>query len=142
MSIFDEIQDAPYFSLCGMDCQSKIVGVHDGDTVNALIQCNDSIFKFRCRLARIDAPELKSTNEQEKKQAIHSRDMLSSLVLNQIVRLKIGKNDKFSRPLVDIYIPGANEESEENEEICVNDWLVTNNFARLYHGEKKKEWTF
>ena len=65
-----------------------------------------------------------------------------AIVLNQIVRLKIGKNDKFSRPLVDIYIPGANEESEENEEICVNDWLVTNNFARLYHGEKKKSGLF
>ena len=139
MSVFDNVNDAPYFSLCGLECPSKIVGVHDGDTVNALIECNNSVFKFRCRLARIDSPELKSTDEEEKRHAILSRDMLSSLILNKIVRLKIGKHDKYNRPLIEIFLPNDNTEEED---LCVDNWLVANNLARPYHGEKKKEWTF
>ena len=53
---------------------AKVVSVHDGDTCDLVISRYSSLERFKCRLAAIDTPELK-TGEKAKK----ARDFLAWL---------------------------------------------------------------
>ena len=136
MSLFDEIQDAPFFSLSGLECDAKIVNCHDGDTVQALIPLNGSIYKWKCRLSDIDTPEIRTHDKSEKERGLHARDVLSDLILNRVVRVKCGIFEKYGRLLVHIYIPDSNGDGQ----ICLNDWMVDNGYAHRYNGGTKEKW--
>mgnify|MGYP002804001824 FL=1 len=53
---------------------AKVVSVHDGDTCDLVISRNGGLQKFKCRLAAIDTPELKTGRKAEK-----ARDFLAWL---------------------------------------------------------------
>ena len=73
----------PKFSLNGLSCWGKIVYVYDGDTVHIVINFNNSLTKFNCRLYGIDTKEMTSTNQSDKESAIKARDfLLSKLTFN------------------------------------------------------------
>lgn len=94
----------PKFSFKDKNFTAKIVKVHDGDTVHAVfIPFNDPA-NFVIRLEGIDTCEINSKNEDEKKNAINARNILSELILNKIVTLKCGSFDKYGRLLAKIYI--------------------------------------
>jgi micrococcal nuclease len=119
-----------FFSLNGQTVQAKVVKVYDGDTIHVVFKYFDKFYKWNCRIAHVDTPELRTKNEEEKKKGYEVRDKLRELILNKIVKLNCLEFDKYGRLLVDIYLNESN----------VNDWLVTNGYAKKYEGGTKEKW--
>ena len=61
---WDEVKDAPLFSLEGQEIKAKVVSVYDGDTVKCVFPKKD--VKWNCRLSGVDTPELRTRNKIEK----------------------------------------------------------------------------
>lgn len=126
------------FSLYGFNIECKIVSVYDGDTVNVVFPLNlinkntTEFYKFSCRLINIDTPEIRTDNEEEKKRAYLIRDKLREKILNKVVKIKCYDFDKYGRLLIEIFY----------DDININNWLLENNYAKLYDGGKKSEWIF
>lgn len=117
------------FTLDGMVFQAKVVDVHDGDTIKAVFKVFDKYYKWNCRIAHVDTPELKTDNHDEKERAIFVRDKVRELILNKIVTLHCLTFDKYGRLLAEIVVPGTNERLHE--------WLISNKYANLYEGKTK-----
>ena len=118
----------PRFSLNGRTFTAKCVKVYDADTIHVVFSLSGQLHRFICRLAHIDAAELKSTGE-ENRVAIEGRDYLRDLILNQLIIIECGKFDKYGRVLVTITFNNEN----------VNDLLVSKNYAYKYNGREKQE---
>ena len=117
------------FTLDGMVFQAKIVDVHDGDTIKAVFKVFDKYYRWNCRIAHVDTPELKTDNAEEKERAIFVRDKVRELLLNKIVTLHCLTFDKYGRLLIEVEVPGTNERLHE--------WLITNKYANPYEGKTK-----
>ena len=50
--------------------------------------------------------------------------------MDQVVSLQCGDLDKYGRLLVTVY----------KNDICMNNWLIENNYAFAYDGGTKKSW--
>jgi endonuclease YncB( thermonuclease family) len=74
--------NVPEFTLNGTSCWGKIVYVYDGDTVHIVIDFNNNLTKFNCRLSGIDTKEMRSTNLNDKELAIKARNFLLSKITN------------------------------------------------------------
>ena len=119
----------PIFSLDGMNFQAKIVDVHDGDTVKAVFKVFDKYYKWNCRIAHVDTPELRTDDPAEKARGLFVRDKLRELILNKIVTLHCLKFDKYGRLLVEIVTNELN--------VPIHEWLIHNKYANLYEGKTK-----
>jgi len=73
---------------------TKVVGVHDGDTISVL---TTSKTELKIRLAGIDAPELKQAFGSKARQA------LSGMIFGKTVRLVISGKDHYGRSLAEVY---------------------------------------
>lgn len=124
--------DTPFFSLNGTSTSATIVKVYDGDTVHAVFDFMGKSFKWKCRIAHVDTPELRTKNEEEKKKGYAVRDQLSELILNKVVQLDCQEFDKYGRLLVEITIPET--------KVRVHEWLVQNGHAKAYEGGTKEAW--
>lgn len=124
-------EKTPRWSLCGLETLAKCVNVYDGDTCQLVfyVEGIDKFCRFTCRCNDYDSPEIKSENENEKVKAYEARDYLSSLILNKIVTIKIGKFDKYKRPLVDIYV----------DDIFINYHMIEKGYGYPYKGGKKRK---
>lgn len=122
------------FSLEGLKINGLVCSVYDGDTITCIFSFpgTDIKYKWKCRLDRIDTPEIKTKDDLEKLNGIKVRDILRSKILNKDVELLCGKMDKYGRVLVDILYEGVN----------INDWLIENNYANKYDGGTKTLWDF
>lgn len=107
----------------------KVIKVYDGDTITvaAYLKGDSQCYKFKVRLNGIDSPELRGSNENEKKHAVISRDVLSDKILNNIVTLDIKGTEKYGRLLADVIYDGTN----------MNEWMINNGYAVKYDGGKK-----
>ena len=113
----------------------KVIKVYDGDTITIAAKPyhNYPVYRFSVRLNGIDAPELKTKNENEKKHAIISRDALKEKILGRIVNLVNIQHDKYGRILADVFLG--------NENICK--WMLCENYVVEYDGgtkNKPAEW--
>lgn len=118
---------------------AKVVNVYDGDTVTLATfpGKSDECFLFRCRLARIDAPEMikqsgttKRARDRERAMAIKSRDALRKLIDEKIIRVQVLGLEKYGRVLAELEIDQQN----------VSDWMVRHKHAVPYDGGKKQKW--
>ncbi len=109
----------------------KVIKVYDGDTITIATKINKIKYKFSVRLAGIDSPEIKGKSKHEKECAIISRDELSKLIMNKMVRLENLSTEKYGRVLADVYIGS----------IHVNKFMLDNNYAIPYDGKTKKLFT-
>ncbi len=155
--------NTPEFSLCGLTLQGKVVSCYDADTCKIVLPLQNSIYKFTCRLNRIDTPEMKPrkdkpNREQEIVWAKKARaellkmiceDNLSSNfdnldikkeevinILNKnkkLVKVKADIWDKYGRLLVELY----NSDDDINNSKSFNDILVEKNLAVSYDGGTK-----
>ena len=109
----------------------KVIKVYDGDSITIAAKPYDNypIYRFSVRLNGIDTPELRTSNENEKKHAILARDALHDKIYNKIVELKNVESEKYGRLLADIYLDDEN----------INEWLITKNFAVKYDGGTKQK---
>lgn len=109
----------------------KVIKVYDGDTITVASKLHNSsdetIYRFSVRLCGIDSAEMKSKNEIERLHAVKARDALASIVLGKMVLLKNVSTEKYGRLLADVYY----------NDICLNDWMLKNNYAVPYAGGTK-----
>lgn len=137
-----------------------VESVYDGDTISILVPMKISIYdmvehdkinirsdtnptnkivlnKIRVRLYGIDAPELKPSKNMPNRnehiaKAKKSKDFLSNLILNKIVKVNFLSNDKYGRPLVKLYIDDA-----DIKNIYINDLIIEKGYAVEYYGKTK-----
>ncbi len=122
------------FSLNERLVKGKCVDVYDGDTIKLVLAIpfdEDKLYKWNCRINRVDTPELRTKNKKEKEYGYEVRNKLREKILNKILDVKCLEFDKYGRLLVELY-------TEDKE--CINDWLIQNNFAFEYHGGTKQKW--
>ena len=113
---------------------AKVLRVHDGDTatmelsqpINLLGKLRGKMVfcDVRCRLAGINATELKDAGGPE------ARDHLASMIDGKDVLVELAGIDKYDRPLVRIYLG--------NDPLTVNDRMVRDGHARVWDGEGPK----
>ena len=108
----------------------KVVSVYDGDTIKVVFPFHETLYKWNCRLSRVDTPELRTKNELEKKFGYEVRDKLRKKILNKVINVKCGEFDKYGRLLTELYIEDEN----------INQWLIDNEYAFEYDGGTKKSW--
>jgi micrococcal nuclease len=124
-------EKTPSFTLAGYKTEAKVVKVYDGDTVHVVFSYFNTYYKWIGRIAHVDTPELKTKNEEEKKKGYEVRDKLRELILGKIVQLHCHEFDKYGRLLIDIEIDG----------IKVDEWLLSNGYAKKYEGGTKEKWS-
>lgn len=116
--------------------RGKVVKVYDGDTITVAAKLpfiDSPIYRFAVRLSGIDSPEIRTSNVNEKKHAIISRDALNEFIGNRMVEIKNVSTEKYGRILADIYYEG----------VFVNQWMVEQGYAVAYDGGTKtrdKSW--
>lgn len=132
------------FSLCGREFIGKIVNIHDGDTLTAIIELfPGQYYKFNFRFLGINAPEI---SWKERIKGLESKYRVINFFTNIPIdtlrtysysdmrnifngdysyycKLKCAKeNDKYGRVLANIY----------KDDVCINDLLVRENLACKY----------
>ena len=97
--------------------------VYDGDTITVDIDLGfDVVLKAqKIRLVRINAPEVRG---KERPDGLKSRDALRAKIGNRWIKIKTQKDKKgkYGRWLGEIWL----------EDLCVNDWLISEGLAVLY----------
>lgn len=149
----------PQFTLEGRSLFGKVVYVYDGDTIHCVINWNNKLTKFVCRLNGIDSPEVCPKNisdlEAKKKEiesAIKSRNYLIEQVTGQkLVNERMTKSqikeylahstkliwihflqfDKYGRVLVEIY-------TDNKVKTTINQEMLDKKYAVSYDGGTKK----
>uniref|UniRef100_A0A6C0ETR5 TNase-like domain-containing protein n=1 Tax=viral metagenome TaxID=1070528 RepID=A0A6C0ETR5_9ZZZZ len=124
--------DTPIFTLIGHKSIAKVVHVYDGDSVHLVIEVFGKLYKWKCRLAHVDTPELKTKNLKEKEMGFNVRDKLRELMDDKIVDVECFEFDKYGRLLVEITIRETG--------VKVHEWLISNNYAKKYEGGTKDKW--
>ena len=116
--------------------KAKVIDVYDGDTCTLAAFIEDRAYKFRCRLARIDAPEMRPdaslsarARDFELRAAKRSKQLLKDICLNRIVELHNVSNEKWGRVLADLRVVGDTE--------FVSDIMMRAGLAIPYDGGKK-----
>ena len=109
----------------------RVIKVYDGDTITiaSKIPIKDSpLYRFSVRLNGIDTPELKGSDEIEKRVALLARDALRDRILYKDVTIINVQTEKYGRLLAEVIFNGEN----------MNEWMITQRFAVEYNGGTKK----
>jgi micrococcal nuclease len=116
--------------------KAKVLKVLDGDTVDIDLDLGFNIVlaSQRVRMAGIDTPESRTTNNEEKVRGQLSKKKLAEkLPVGSWVRIETQKSDsnddKFGRILA-VFIM--------EDGTSLNQWMIDNNYAVLYNGENKE----
>lgn len=134
--MLEEATDSiPLFSLEGRKSRGKLVSCFDGDTCHIVLEMDNALVKFNCRLIGIDTPEIHLPpnapfRDELKAAAFKARDRLKELCQG-IVEVQCFSWDKYGRLLVRLY---------NHEGKCVNDSLVEEGLAVKYDGGTKGKW--
>lgn len=115
---------------------AKVVNVVDGDTFDIDLDLGFNIWirNFRVRLLGLDTPEsYRPKSKLEKKAALLISEDLRNKVLNKKITIQSIKylDGKFGRPLIDVWV----------NKLKINNYLITNNLAKVNFGNKKEKWT-
>ena len=124
------------FSFDGIETYAKVVSIHDPDTVTIVFEWNNQLIKLNVRLDGIDAPELKSKVPAESAACRAGTLRLQELINNKVVKVILGKFDKFGRVLSTIHTLHP----IDDEITCINDYLIQYQYVRSYDGGKKLAW--
>tara|TARA_B100000282_G_C31592521_1_gene426313 strand:+ start:325 stop:801 length:477 start_codon:yes stop_codon:yes gene_type:complete len=153
---WDKINDnIEEISFKGQEKIGKVVSVYDGDSIKIVFplinDMSNTLYKWNCRLINIDTPEIRTRNLKEKEFGLKIRDILRDKILNKIVTIKCHDFDKFGRLLVEVFIKEIDmstinkitsvfSSKKNNNLISINEWLIKNNYARVYTGGKREPW--
>lgn len=119
-------ENTPYLTLTG-NVLCKVVDVYDGDTVTVAFRLESTSYKLKVRLFGIDAPEIRTQDAVEKRDALISRDVLRNKVLNKLVWLECKGKEKYGRLLGVLY--------DENKKENINEYMVIKHHAVPYDGK-------
>lgn len=119
--------------------RGKVVDVFDGDTLTIVAFIEGRPYRFRCRLPRIDAPEMRPDPHHTAKQkqaevraARLSRNYLSDLCLHRMVRVTDIKNEKWGRVMGELTVEG--------DDVTLSDHMLRAGMALAYSGGTKSAW--
>ena len=130
---------------CDVKYRCSLDRVIDGDTIDVYIDLGfDVMTRKRCRLLGIDTPESRTSDKEEKKYGLQSKQKLKEWCLKAVasdkddihleLRCVKGKtNDKYGRVLGEVWIIDGDQENN------VNRWLCENHYAVAYHGQNKDD---
>lgn len=112
---------------------ARVLRVYDGDTIfiASLLPHSKEVYRFPVRIARVDAPELRTRNPEEKAAAVVSRDALHALLHGACVELRDVSYDKYGRLLAEVW----------HGDINVSDWLLSRGLAVPYDGKTKPQFS-
>ena len=134
------------FSFTGEEGYCQVSNVYDADTCRIIFYLKSELIRVTVRLDEIDAPEIKPSKNQtpleiqnEINAAIFARDRVRELTSNKLMFMKLGKNDKYKRPLCNLYT------CDSNYKVCdrIQDILLNEKLVVKYTGGKKllyKDW--
>lgn len=141
------------FSFNGVSSYCKVSDVHDGDSCRVIFyyggptpegrgqQKNKVLTRVSVRLANINTPEIKSDNEHEVELGETAKQFVSDYILDKICYVQFYKNDKYKRPLADIFPCIPNEDGGYiKTDKSISQILIDQGLAREYHGGKKQPW--
>jgi len=114
----------PQFTKC------KVIRIIDGDTVEVQAKLHKlcPTYTFTLRLARIDCPELKSNNADEKRVAELAKNFTSARTLNQTLRCVVHSYGTYrGRLIADLFVDDTSLSSQ----------LIMNRLAVPYDGRRK-----
>jgi micrococcal nuclease len=114
---------------------SKIRRVLDGDTVDVTIDLGFNIhLNHRVRLSNIDAPSVRTLNEEVKKYGLRAKEKLEEYLNfdgNIIVATqKPSETEKYGRVLGEIYVEGHN--------LTASEYMFANQYAWVYDPKDRK----
>lgn len=135
-SILMTMEKGPDFSMDGEEYIARVVDVYDGDTCRIVFYRNGEYQQHRARMNGYDSPEIKPSltlvlRDKHIEAAKIAKNELIGMIFKpeQLVKVKCGKNDKYGRLLVTIFLENG---------INVNEWMVAHHFGIPYHGGTKK----
>lgn len=111
--------------------------VYDGDTFRLILPVCCKKYIFSCRLNRLDTPEIRTKNKEEKTVGLMVRDYVKGLLTDNIFRVSCGDFDKYGRVLCDIFV------QIDGADVLLSDHLIEKGYAYRYDGGHKKtfdEW--
>jgi endonuclease YncB( thermonuclease family) len=132
------VENTPLFTFEGIKEHVKILRCLDGDTLDIALRdkITGLVYKHRVRMFGIDTPEMhpkkdKANREEEIKLANISKNALDNLCKenNYIILAHFMKDDKYGRRMAKFFTKDGT---------CINDWMVTNGYAKNYDGGKKE----
>ncbi len=155
MSLVEATMQIPEFSLAGKTLPGKVVACYDGDTFHAVLETPFGLWRFSCRMAGYDTPEMKPPKTKidrdiEKARALKSKhalltqvsdsvpvlsqtttnvDLDAAVVKNRkIIQVICKEFDKYGRLLVDVSMPDGT---------TVNQWMIQQGYGYAYDGGTK-----
>jgi endonuclease YncB( thermonuclease family) len=105
---------------------ASVVRVYDGDTPILEFEIPvwiGSVFKVteRCRMAKINAPEMNSTSAETRKLASEAQIYLSGLIMGKPLTVNVFGRDNYGRPLVEVFLL--------NNTVSVNQMMIDKGYA-------------
>ncbi len=120
--------DVPKFSFLGVEKYCRIYKVYDGDTCTLLFRWKKQNINTSCRIYGIDTPELRTKDPEEKRAGYEAKHFLEKLILGQVLMVKFGKNGKYGRPLIQIFLDDGRS---------ISDVMISSKHAKPYFGGTK-----
>ena len=123
----------------------KVIKVYDGDTITMGVYENKKYLKYSIRLAGIDAPELRTPHEIEKKAGYFVRDRLREKIMDRFLEIEVHGLDKYGRVLGDLYLPSSSWGCCGSSRISIKDWLLHHKYVIPYEGgtkEAEMDWSY
>jgi endonuclease YncB( thermonuclease family) len=106
--------------------QYKVIRVYDGDTIKATKNGKE----INIRLVGIDAPEISRKKHLPGQPfCLKSREYLSGLILNKVVRIRFYGRDASGKPLGEIFA----------DEVNVNIEMIKAGLAEVYRGMSARD---
>ncbi len=118
------------FSFSGIKVLCRVVKCYDGDTCTVVFKYAGKYIKLTCRLANINAPEIRGCTNDEKRLGLLAKDFLAKEILEKVLPVEFFENDKYGRPIVVIY---------DKEGNSINDKLVSMGHAQPFMVRKRKK---
>jgi micrococcal nuclease len=114
----------------------QITKVVDGDTIDADIDLGfDISLTKRIRLAGVDTPESRTTDANEKKYGLQSKEWLKHKVENAkdiLIKTELpDSTEKYGRIIGHLFV--------NDQEISLNDQMIVEGYAWQYDGGTKKK---
>ncbi len=114
----------------------KIIKIIDGDTFSAELDLGFNLsYSVHIRLTDIDAPEVRTLNEDMKKYGLRAKQKLEEYLKGGdgdllVTTLKPSSDDKYNRVLATAYKEGQN--------LTASEFMLANQYAWCYDGKEKE----
>ena len=119
--------------MIGYRYKATVIKVIDGDTVECLVDLGFKIeIRNRFRLARINAPELHSTDPIVRDAAKKTLNYVIDKIQDEAIEVVSYKTEKYGRYLAEIYYQPTAQHRGEGTFINLNDELLSQGLAIKY----------